>query len=826
MFSTASEGRRTLGDTRLPVGADTLMVLTHLSLITLGALFITVPIILHLLMRRKPKHAIFPALRFVQQRRIASQRRMNVRHWLLLLLRCLAIAALAAALAGPRISAGEASRWVPVGSTLLLALLAGGLAIAAWARDGSGKLTWTLSATAGLLLLISGWLVAGTVTSTQNGRPAGEEAPVAAAMIIDSSPRMDYRRNNTTRLAEAKEFGLWLLGQLPRDSEVAVFDARIGGTAYPTDVKTAQKSIDGLETSLVSRPLSDILLDALALVSDSEKPQREVYVLSDLTDPSWSVEDPQRLRQLRAEHEEIPIYVIDVGAERPHNFAVRDLRLTSEMLSQNGTLELDAEIASEGGNGERTVDVLVEEPSDEAPLIVDGQSQIPPMTRRAREEIRLSDDESQWVRFSVGGLKPGTHHGQIQIASRDGLTVDDTRYFTVKVTPPWPVLVIPSESATPEFLTEALAPLEFRASDRARFTCQVAGPQELDTLQLEDFAIVCLLDPAPLPPRLWLQLEEFVQGGGGLAIFLGRSAYPLDQFNHEAAERVLPALLVRQYQSGPQPFYVALREAADQPLLREMRPWLDAISWSDFPVYRHWDTQPPLAGAVVVASYNNGKPAILERSLGAGHVLMMTTPISEPLNVTHRGTWNELLTTFDAWPTFALLNEMFLDLASNTATNLNHMVGQPVTMQLGAAKANRSGYQVLTPAGAWQQVAVEGNQLTVPWTTAIGAYRLQAADGELPANGFSVNVVPGSTTLARIDPTVLDDLLGSGKYRLTRDRPQFEREIGEARSGRELLPWLLLMLVVMLALEQLLANRFYQSNFRTPLKPGVVRART
>ena len=46
-------------------------------------------------MRQQPRQLEFPALRFLRQRKEANQRRMQLRHWLLLVLRCLAIVVLA-----------------------------------------------------------------------------------------------------------------------------------------------------------------------------------------------------------------------------------------------------------------------------------------------------------------------------------------------------------------------------------------------------------------------------------------------------------------------------------------------------------------------------------------------------------------------------------------------------------------------------------------------------------------------------------------------------------------------------------------------------------
>ena len=62
------------------------------------------PIVLHLVMRQKPRHLEFPALRFLRLRQESNQRRMRLRHLLLLALRVAALCLLALALARPSIS--------------------------------------------------------------------------------------------------------------------------------------------------------------------------------------------------------------------------------------------------------------------------------------------------------------------------------------------------------------------------------------------------------------------------------------------------------------------------------------------------------------------------------------------------------------------------------------------------------------------------------------------------------------------------------------------------------------------------------------------------
>src|SRR5688572_15319695 len=127
-----------------------------------GIALVAIPIALHLVMRRQPRELVFPALRFVEQRRDANRRRMKLRHWLLLALRCLLIAGLAAALARP-----------------------------------------TLKGT---------------------GLKGKEGAPLAVSLVIDNSLRMQYVHQNRSRLDQATQAALELVEKLPEEAAIAVCD--------------------------------------------------------------------------------------------------------------------------------------------------------------------------------------------------------------------------------------------------------------------------------------------------------------------------------------------------------------------------------------------------------------------------------------------------------------------------------------------------------------------------------------------------------------------------------------------------------------------------
>jgi len=56
-----------------------------------GVLLLALPVLIHLVHKHHPSGFKFPSLMFLQQIPLQQKRRLEIRHWLLLLLRCLLI---------------------------------------------------------------------------------------------------------------------------------------------------------------------------------------------------------------------------------------------------------------------------------------------------------------------------------------------------------------------------------------------------------------------------------------------------------------------------------------------------------------------------------------------------------------------------------------------------------------------------------------------------------------------------------------------------------------------------------------------------------------
>ncbi len=693
-----------------------------------------VPLALHLVMRRQPRHLEFPALRFIKQRESANRRQLKLRHLLLLALRMALMLLLAAALARPSLQG-------------------------------------------------SGWL-------------GDQEAPVAAALVFDTSPRMEYRHHNQTRLESARETGLWLLSQLPRDSEVAVIDSRYGSEARAFDLLAAKNRIERLKPSPVGSPLATTFGDALRLLRETTKQRKEVYVFTDLARSNWSPQATESLRKQLADESGTGLYLIDVGVEEPQNFGITDLRLSSEAVSKGVPLVIQVELVARRRD----------RPSAPSNSICSTRRRRP--ASAARKSSASTSTAAAQAEFQLRGLEPGLHQGYVKIAGEDALAADDTRYFTVDVTPAWKVLLAspkPTDDYT-LFLSEAIAPYALRIKGAAAFRCDTVPLDNLLKKPLAEYAAVCLLDPTPLTDDAWRQLAAYASGGGGVAIFLGRRAQPIDSFNQEAAQQLLPGKLLRESRDET---YLA-PENLEHPLLAKFRPLESSIPWDAFPVYKYWTLGPLNPGAGVVIPYANTLPALVDRPLGRGRVLTHDHSgvrcLRPQRSLEHAADRRRTLAVRHAGQRDDVLPGRQHPLEAELSGRRNG----------GGAPGRRSAPQHLFAHSAHRRSRAAGGRRAAKRDRR----DRHRSGGQLSAECRRRNTghparlqrqsARGAEPLRAGHARRAQSRVRRTPFRVARSRDEIVRDVNFGRVGRELYPLLIVLLVLALAGEQLLANRFYR----------------
>ena len=411
--------------------------------------------------------------------------------------------------------------------------------------------------------------------------------------------------------------------------------------------------------------------------------RKEIYVFTDLSRGGWPEHEAARLQTRLAELAGLGLYVIDVGIPQPTDYGLGEVRLSGDVLSNRSTLKLETELSCLGTAARRVVELHL--------LDAQGKPQ-----KRDEQSCDAKPGELQRVEFRVGGLEPGTHQGFVRIVGEDGLAADDTR-----------VLHRGGEAGVARaagrakpaetyalFLAEALAPDLYRKRGQARFDCDVCDLDELAKRELAPYAAVCLLDPAPLEPAAWQKLADYAADGHGVAIFLGRNAVPVESFNGPQAQELLPGKLLRQALRPDGDLCLAPPRFSASDLRGLPRPGrLDPLGrLSRLPLLGTRSTGQGRGPSVL--PYSDGKPAVLERPVGRGRVLTMTTPVSDRPS---RSPWN-LLPVGEAWPFVILANQMATYLVGSSDQQLNYLAGQTAVLPLEAGDQRRS-YLLFAPGG-------------------------------------------------------------------------------------------------------------------------------
>ena len=96
----------------------------------------SIPIIIHLFTRRRPKEVRFPSLEFLSEVNQSEIRRLKIKQWLLLLLRTLAIAALAIAISRPAVRGSLGSKSGAATTVVVLVDQSGSMTAAAGGSGG------------------------------------------------------------------------------------------------------------------------------------------------------------------------------------------------------------------------------------------------------------------------------------------------------------------------------------------------------------------------------------------------------------------------------------------------------------------------------------------------------------------------------------------------------------------------------------------------------------------------------------------------------------------------------------------------------------------
>ena len=221
-------------------------------------------------------------------------------------------------------------------------------------------------------------------------------------------------------------------------------------------------------------------------------------------------------------------------------------------------------------------------------------------------------------------------------------------------------------------------------------------------------------------------------------------------------------------------------------------------------------------------TFADSAPALLERTFKGpktGRVLLWTTPLARRANRSDRGAWNEFpLPAYD-WAFLALMNQTVPYLAGTANEQLNFEAGENVAAvpRPGARFQNflvtgpdTEDHRVAHPVGH-QRLPRDRRPPDARPVDGHGQGRREPAD---PAR-LQRQPAPTESQFAPLETDDLDAIFGKDGYCPGRGRHRAARSIRHAvRVGHEIFPWLMMLILIVVTLENLLANTFYKESAR------------
>ncbi len=450
----------------------------------------------------------------------------------------------------------------------------------------------------------------------------GANARSSVVLILDNSYSMGYREEGLSRFQRAQKAGIAILDTLKEGDEVAIIFMNENADSFfkefTYDIPAAKEALRQVKLSSRGTEVKKSLEKAYELLRNSDKVNREIYLLTDLQKNSWqSMFENNFLAKEEKAGEKTSVYITSFDQAEADNVFIEKIELPPQGRAVGLPVELSVKVVN---LGPKPVNEILT-------LTVDGVKKL------QQPVLLLPSGSPRTVKMSYTFSTPGTHTGKVTIKG-DQLSQDDSRYFQTRLEDKLPILCVDGDPSEVPALSEsfyllaALNPAAFPGAERASaFLPRRIELPELGNQNLLQYRIVIFANVPYLKETKVMKVEEYLKAGGNLIIFLGGKVQPKEYNRWE----FLPALLVSPQGSPDKknPFY--LSEIDYSNLL--FRPFSlpgngDLTIPKFYQCYSLKETgkNPP---AQVLARFTNGYPAIIARSYGAGKVLMVNTTADE-----------------------------------------------------------------------------------------------------------------------------------------------------------------------------------------------------
>jgi len=493
------------------------------------------------------------------------------------------------------------------------------------------------------------------------------------------------------------------------------------------------------------------------ILAESTLPRREVVLISDFQRTGWRGEEGIRL---------------------PKGTVVTPVPITGSLEKVNASVPAVSLARSTFSDQERvTVTAVVTnraaQPVDGTTLTLDVNG-----IKHGSKPVKLEPGGSSSVEFEPV-LAGGRNMKATVTLSPDALAADNTFNFIISPTEPVHVTVVDRGSGGGGlYLSRALA-----VGDAPRFDVVTKQLEALGDDDLRRSAAIVLNDVVVQPSQA-RRLQRYVEQGGGLFVAAGqRATWPQEV-------DILPG-------SIESPVDRTRGDAARVGALEYAHPVFEPFraprsgNFSNVPVYQYRKIT-PAKDAQVLAKFDGVAPAVIERRVGSGRVLLWASALDT--------SWSDLPTRGVFVP---FIHQSMRYLAGYTVPRPWLTVGQVLDASTAAVKHDAAQRVVLTPSGRRVPLQDEGSEVVE--LTEQGFYELRARDKDVVV--VAANVDPAEGDLSMMDPKEIA-LAATGSAQSAGAQGGGTPLTPEAQERSQRLWWYLLIAgLLLLGADTLMSNR-------------------
>jgi hypothetical protein len=611
-----------------------------------------------------------------------------------------------------------------------------------------------------LLLFIALALARPTITG---GRAVKSHLPTTAVFILDDSFSMQRQEGGRRLFDVAVEKAIGLLEFFDRTDEIHLLTGSSPGRNLTGIGAGGPARLGELvrELDCSNRPTDLVapLRRAVAILSESTNPGREIYIISDMQKLGWAdLTEDLEIGDTGAGDNGIKVMAVDLATSEA-NACVKEIGFRIPAGSDDLEMEATFEGFNQADPQSRIVEIFLREGLLERAVFSPGEF------AREKEVFRLPAFE-------------GFLWGEVAMAE-DVLPIDDRRFFA-----------LPSRRRSVGivgdgyYVATALSPEGgggFRAMRIEEGTINRESLGRLDILIADNVARFTPLEIEAI--------SEFLRGGGSLMLFLG-SRVDIGAYNRNLFPRIGGPRIEAVSAGGRSGFYTIDRVDHGHRIFAKFKP--EESPFGDTRFYQFMKADP--GEGAVIASFSDGSAAIID---SGNRVLLFTSSADIA--------WNDFALSSQFLP---IVHEALLHLSSRAGLSQSYTVGEEIHTRVPGA-AGEVTFE--GPSGAVRHFPETLGRVTVYRIESPeepGVYFLKTDRETLSV--FAINVDTSESDLTKVALDQVKSRLSGFEFRRVTAADDIGESVSLLRQGRDLARILLWVALLLLILESLLGSGLWQ----------------